>query len=257
MPYALFEGPDGRPTVPRCTATGEVFVAGGGGGGDATLAEQQVQTGHLATIALACDVPTSDVVAAIEALGATATIADVVGLLTTDASTQSNILAKLTEIGVDADASATSLVAIESAVDDLETINAAIRDRLPTNLGAQAASGSLSTARAIASTNPTGAISAASSGTLKASPGRLLSFRVEGVSNGTYYLQLHDAASTGAISAGTIKGLGYEIGGSGDEFAVQFAAPISFASGISWAISSTKNTYTASASTAFVEGVWE
>lgn len=123
--------------------------------------------------------------------------------------------------------------------------------------GATTATTSISTAEALVSTTPTGAISAASSGTLKASPGRLLSFRVEGVSNGTYYLQLHDAASTGAISAGTIKGLGYEIGGSGDELVVQFAAPISFAAGISWAISSTKNTYTASASTAFADGVWE
>lgn len=123
--------------------------------------------------------------------------------------------------------------------------------------GASTAATSVSTVDAIATTNTVGPISAAASGTLKASAGRLRSFRVEGVSNGTYYLQIHDAASTGAISAGTIKGLGYEIGGSGDEFVVQFAAPISFTTGISWAISSTKNTYTASASTAFVEGIWE
>ncbi len=123
--------------------------------------------------------------------------------------------------------------------------------------GASTAATSVSTVDAIATTNTVGPISAAASGTLKASAGRLRSFRVEGVSIGTYYLQIHDAASTGAISAGTIKGLGYEIGGSGDEFVVQFAAPISFTTGISWAISSTKNTYTASASTAFVEGIWE
>lgn len=123
--------------------------------------------------------------------------------------------------------------------------------------GASTAATSVSTVDAIATTKTVGPISAAASGTLKASAGRLRSFRVEGVSNGTYYLQIHDAASTGAISAGTIKGLGYEIGGSGDEFVVQFAAPISFTTGISWAISSTKNTYTASVSTAFVEGIWE
>lgn len=123
--------------------------------------------------------------------------------------------------------------------------------------GASTAATSVSTVDAIATTNTVGPISAAASGTLKASAGRLRSFRVEGVSIGTYYLQIHDAASTGAISAGTIKGLGYEISGSGDEFVVQFAAPISFTTGISWAISSTKNTYTASASTAFVEGIWE
>ena len=130
MPYALFEGPDGRPTVPRCNANGEVLVAGGGGGGDATLAEQQVQSGHLSTIAAAADVPTSDVVAAIEALGATATIADVVALLTTDATTQSNILAKLTEIGVDADASATSLVAIQSSAADIDANTDQVEDKL-------------------------------------------------------------------------------------------------------------------------------
>lgn len=96
MPYLLLQGPDGQPVVAQGTTDGKLIVDGGGGG-DATLAEQQVQTGHLSTIAAAADVPTSDVVAAIEALGATATIADVVGLLTTDATTQTNILAKLTD----------------------------------------------------------------------------------------------------------------------------------------------------------------
>lgn len=103
MPYLLLQGPNGQPVVAQGTVDGKLVIdGGGGGGGDATLAEQQTQTGHLSTIALACDVPTSDVVAAIEALGATATIADVVGLLTTDAAAQANILAKLTEIGVNA-----------------------------------------------------------------------------------------------------------------------------------------------------------
>jgi hypothetical protein len=104
---------------PLCDEFGRLVLApgSGGGGSDATLAEQQVQSGLLTMLANASDVPTSDVVAAIEALGATATIADVVGLLTTDATAQSNILAKLTDIEIDTTASAASLLAIESDAD--------------------------------------------------------------------------------------------------------------------------------------------
>lgn len=116
---------------PLCDEFGRLVLApGGGGGGDASLAEQQVQSGLLTTLANAADVPTSDVVAAIEALGAAATIADVVGLLTTDATTQSNILAKLTDVEIDTTASAASLLAIESDADATRVATEAIAAEL-------------------------------------------------------------------------------------------------------------------------------
>jgi hypothetical protein len=103
-----------------------------------------------------------------------------------------------------------------------------------------------------------GAIASAQNATIKASAGRLHSLRVEHASTGTQYLQLHDAASTGTIAAGTIRGLGYELVGSGDELVIEFDPPLSFTTGISWALSTTKNTYTAAAGkAAFVEARWE
>lgn len=104
-----------------------------------------------------------------------------------------------------------------------------------------------------------GAVSAAQNETLKASAGRLFWLRVEGVSTGTYYLQLHNTASTGAIGAGTIKGLGVQISGAGDEQILNFAdAPRSFSTGITYALSTTKNTYTAAAGkTVYVEAGWD
>ena len=103
-----------------------------------------------------------------------------------------------------------------------------------------------------------GAIASAQNAAIKASAGRLHSLRVEHASTGTQYLQLHDAASTGAIAAGTIRGLGYELVGSGDELVIEFDPPLSFMTGISWALSTTKNTYTAAAGkAAFVEARWE
>lgn len=103
-----------------------------------------------------------------------------------------------------------------------------------------------------------GAIASAQNATIKAGPGRLHRIRVEHASTGTQYLQLHDVASTGAIAAGTIRGLGYELSGSGDEYEISFGPPLSFTVGITWALSSTKNSYTAAAGkAAFVEAQWE
>jgi hypothetical protein len=82
--------------------------------------------------------------------------------------------------------------------------------------------------------------------------------RIESASAGTFYLQFHNATTTGAIAVGTIQGLGYTVSGVGDEFVVALEAPISFSAGIAWALSTTKNTYTAAAGkVVFVEGIWE
>lgn len=108
----------------------------GGIAGDASAANQATQIAQLADIlsevtGSAKDTSVQAVEAAIVDLADGATIADVVAKLTDDATTQAAILAKLTEIDVDTDASAATLLQIETAVDDLETLAAAIRDRLP------------------------------------------------------------------------------------------------------------------------------
>jgi hypothetical protein len=103
-----------------------------------------------------------------------------------------------------------------------------------------------------------GSVVAAQNATIKASAGRLLGFRVRGVAAGTYFLQWHDVASTGALAIGTQRGLGFEIAGAGDDFAFTFPSPISFAIGITWALSTTVNSYAAAAGkTAYVDPVWE
>ena len=65
----ILEGPDGSPVTAKGDADGilRVKIDGGGvGGGDASLAEQQVQSALLTDLAAAADAPTSDVIAAIE-----------------------------------------------------------------------------------------------------------------------------------------------------------------------------------------------
>ena len=136
--YVILQGrgPDGKPKAVAVDADGKLIISGGGGGGgDASAENQSTQIDQLADIlseitGAAKDTSVQAVTAAIEALADNATIADVVQKLSDDAATQASILAELQAQGVDIDASATKLVEIETAVDDLETINAAIRDRI-------------------------------------------------------------------------------------------------------------------------------
>jgi hypothetical protein len=118
--------------------------AGGGGGGDASAAKQDEQTALLQSIADASDIPLSDVVTAVEALGDGATIAQIVSLLTTDATTQASILAKLTSIDstltTQFDAPISSVVSglstLHGDVDGVETLLGQIKtgtDKIPTS----------------------------------------------------------------------------------------------------------------------------
>jgi hypothetical protein len=120
---------DGEWRSPKCDEQGRLEVVviggGGGGGGDASAANQLTQITQLAdvianTTGAAKDVTIGQVVTAITDLGDGATIAEIVQLLTNDATAQADILAKLTEIGVDADASASSLVTLVSQTDQIE-----------------------------------------------------------------------------------------------------------------------------------------
>jgi hypothetical protein len=135
----------------------------------------------------------------------------------------------------------------------------AAADSIPVTIASDQGLFSVTTAPRVVTERTIGPIAAAQNETLKGSAGRLFWLRVEGASAGTYYLQLHDAANTGAIGAGTIHGLGYQISGAGDELLLDFStAPHSFANGISYALSTTKNTYNAAAGkTVFVEAGWE
>lgn len=77
---------------------GAVHLGGGVSTGGATLAEQEAQTLLLTTIAAAADIPLSNVVTAVDTLAGGATIAQIVSALSSDATTQDNILTKLTTI---------------------------------------------------------------------------------------------------------------------------------------------------------------
>lgn len=95
--------------------------------GSASASKQDDQIAQLADILVevtgaAKDTSVQAVTAAVTALGGGGTIAQVVALLTTDATTQASILAKLTEIGVDVDASASSLSTLVAQTDSLESL---------------------------------------------------------------------------------------------------------------------------------------
>jgi hypothetical protein len=103
-----------------------------------------------------------------------------------------------------------------------------------------------------------GAPTAAEKATIKASAGRLIGFRVRGASAGTYYLQIHDIASTGSVAGSTQRGLGFEIAGAGDDYTYTFPSPISLSTGITWALSTAIDSYTAATGkTAYVNATWE
>jgi hypothetical protein len=99
---------------------------------------------------------------------------------------------------------------------------------------------------------------AAQNATVKSSAGRLHGFRVRGAAAGTYYLQWHNVASTGGILSATQQGLGFEVSGVGDDFSYLFPAPITFTTGITWALSTAIASYTAAAGkTVYVDPIWE
>lgn len=82
--------------------------------------------------------------------------------------------------------------------------------------------------------------------------------RVSKRATGKHYFQLHDAAAVVGISSSTMMGSGYAIDGDGTEIVVNFAdAPMDFATGIVWAMSSTQDTYTAEATNVTVSAQWE
>lgn len=124
--------------------------------------------------------------------------------------------------------------------------------------GPTTAATSVSTTPATISFTTAGSPVAAQNATTKASAGRLHGFRVRGAAAGTYYLQWHDVASTGGLASGTQRGLGFEVSGAGDDVAYSFPQPISFTTGITWALSTAIDSYTAAAGkTVYVDPVWE
>lgn len=132
--------PEGETVEPTCDAFGRIVVvdAGGGGGGASevtgpggtALATQATLLDVLSSsqaIQTALGTPSQEatqqlVLAAVQGLGDGATLADVVTALSGDATTQAAILAELQAQGIDIDASATTLTAIETAVDGVEAL---------------------------------------------------------------------------------------------------------------------------------------
>lgn len=134
----------------------------------------------------------------------------------------------------------------------------AMSAKLPASLGTKTAAGSLSTVKPTASQTAAGAPTPAANGVIKASGGRLVKVRVSKRATGKHYFQLHDAAAVVGISSSTMMGSGYAIDGDGTEIVVNFAdAPMDFATGIVWAMSSTQDTYTAEATNVTVSAQWE
>jgi hypothetical protein len=154
-------------------------------------------------------VPTSDVVVAIEALGATATIADLVGLLTTDASTQSNILAKLTAIELDTTATVSSLSTLVSQTDDIEPrmIDGTQRTRITDGTNNVAVSNAAPSGSAyglvVRQVGPSSvlfagevdsqATLAAGGKLLKSGAGSALQIQFRNTTGGSVFLQIHDS----------------------------------------------------------------
>lgn len=124
--------------------------------------------------------------------------------------------------------------------------------------GASTAATSVSCTEATVSFTVAGSPTAAQNATTKASAGRLHGFRVRGAAAGTYFLQWHDVVSTAGLANATQRGLGFEVSGAGDDFSYTFPKPISFSAGITWALSTAIDSYTAAAGkTVYVDPTWE
>ncbi len=106
--------------------------------------------------------------------------------------------------------------------------------------------------------NSAGAIVAAQKFTLKNAPGSLASLKVDYKGAGVSYVQLHNVLSGGSPSTATML----EGGGIPVDSVTQLLLfrdwpyPLDFSAGITVALSSTQNTYTASGQTMIASGQW-
>lgn len=111
----------------------------------------------------------------------------------------------------------------------------------------------------VPSRTPTGTPAAASSGQVGSDgAGALLYFRghVESPA-GTRYVLLFDAASGDALATNKlIPNVAFPVTVTLSRFEQRFGYPLSFASGLRWAVSTTEHTYTASVDTAYVFAQW-
>lgn len=161
---------------------------------------QQLQDILTALGLVATEATAGEIKDAVVALGDGATLADLATSLSTIATntggagteiTASSLLAELTAQGVDLDTVVSTLTTIESEVDDLETITAAVRDRLPSTIGRLAAAASLGIAL---STEDKAVIDAIKTGTDKL----LSAGRAAAASSSPVALSTEDLAKLGA-----------------------------------------------------------
>lgn len=117
----------------------------------------------------------------------------------------------------------------------------------------QPVSGTVNAAAPVWTPTATGAITAAATGTIKNSSGRLRAVRVLYAGTGTNYFQLHNKLTATGFSDSTLLGFGYDlIAVTNPLFVLDFEEELVFSTGICWAISSTQATYTSVAQNAYV-----
>lgn len=114
------------------------------------------------------------------------------------------------------------------------------------------------TVGATLSQSAAGPIVAAQKFTLKNAAGRLASLKVQYKGTGVSYLQLHDVVSGGTLSDATmLEGGGIPVDDVTQLILLRdWPYPLKFDAGITVALSSTPNTYTASAQTMIASGQW-
>jgi len=284
------KGPDGRPTPILVAEDGSLQVSSSASGG-ATAANQVLELDALADLlvqvtGVSKDASVQAVTAAVEAMADGTTLTELLTELGLHGDALDTVIARLDTLitrtpalvagrvpvdgsGVTQPVSAASLPLpagastatkqdeLKDEVDGVEESLASI-DAKTTTPGPQTPANSVSSTLAVITETAAGAITPAAKFTLKSSAGRLRWIRVGYRGTGTAYVIFHDAASTGAIVSGTIKGFGYYITAASPDKTISFAdAPRSFAAGISVALSTTQDTYTASVETMVVEGGWE
>lgn len=125
-------------------------------------------------------------------------------------------------------------------------------------VGAATVANSLSTVPATITSTSAGAVTPSAAKLVKASAGRLRTARAVLTSAGPVYVQIHDVASTGSLSSSTmIEGLVAKLANADDAIDFDFSmSPHSFTSGCVIALSSTRDTFTASGTAQFY-AQWE
>lgn len=100
--------------------------------------------------------------------------------------------------------------------------------------------------------SPIGSITAAASGQITSVATLLKRARIGYSGSATVYFQFHNKVSATAFSNSTLLGFGYEISPGLNDLVIELVDSLSFTTGLSWAMSTTKFTYTASAETVYV-----